>query len=76
MSLNNELLGYNQLSMADVTRINTVKSEFQKIGKLIEELESSTDVSLDKDWVKVAKLHAQQSAMALVRAITKPTTFA
>ena len=53
--------------------MNAVKSEAERIGLLVEELEANTD--LDARWVIIAKDHLQQGFMAAVRSIAKPTTF-
>ena len=65
--------GYRDLSEGEIKAMNAVKSEAERIGLLVEELEANTD--LDARWVSVAKDHLQQGFMAAVRSIAKPTTF-
>ena len=65
--------GYRDLSEGEIKVMNAVKSEAERIGLLVEELEANTD--LDARWVTIAKDHLQQGFMAAVRSIAKPTTF-
>lgn len=65
--------GYRDLSEGEIKTMNAVKSEAERIGLLVEELEANTD--LDARWVTIAKDHLQQGFMAAVRSIAKPTTF-
>ena len=65
--------GYRDLSEGEIKVMNAVKSEAERIGLLVEELEANTD--LDARWVSIAKDHLQQGFMAAVRSIAKPTTF-
>ena len=65
--------GYRDLSEGEIKAMNAVKSEAERIGLLVEELEANTD--LDAHWVSIAKDHLQQGFMAAVRSIAKPTTF-
>ena len=65
--------GYRDLSEGEIKAMNAVKSEAERIGLLVEELEANTE--LDARWVSIAKDHLQQGFMAAVRSIAKPTTF-
>ena len=65
--------GYRDLSEGEIKAMNAVKSEAERIGLLVEELEANTE--LDARWVIIAKDHLQQGFMAAVRSIAKPTTF-
>ena len=65
--------GYRDLSEGEIKAMNAVKSEAERIGLLVEELEANTD--LDARWVSIAKDHLQQGFMAAIRSIAKPTTF-
>jgi len=65
--------GYRDLSEGEIKAMNAVKSDAERIGLLVEELEDNTD--LDARWVAIAKDHLQQGFMAAVRSIAKPTTF-
>ena len=65
--------GYRDLSEGEIKAMNAVKSEAERIGLLVEELEANT--GLDTRWVIIAKDHLQQGFMAAVRSIAKPTTF-
>ena len=65
--------GYRDLSEGEIKAMSAVKSEAERIGLLVEELEANAD--LDARWVIIAKDHLQQGFMAAVRSIAKPTTF-
>ena len=65
--------GYRDLSEGEIKAMNVVKSEAERIGLLVEELEANAD--LNARWVTIAKDHLQQGFMAAVRSIAKPTTF-
>lgn len=60
------LKGYRTLTPAEVALANQVKSVGEMLGHVVEKLRSHPDI--DQRWV-------QTGIMALVRSITRPTTF-
>ena len=65
--------GYRDLSQVEVNAMNAIKEEANRVGLLIEELESNSD--LDQRWVAIAKTDLQKGFMAAVRSVAKPTSF-
>lgn len=65
--------GYRDLSEGEIKAMNAIKSEAERIGLLVEELEHNPD--LDRRWVAIAKTSLQQGFMAAVRSVAQPTTF-
>ena len=65
--------GYRDLSQAEIDAMNSVKSEGERLGALIEDLRNNP--SLDQRWVSIAETHLQQGIMAAIRSIAQPTTF-
>ena len=65
--------GYRDLSEGEISAMNAVKSEAERIGILFEELESNK--SLDQHWVSIAKSDIQKGFMSAIRAIAQPTSF-
>lgn len=65
--------GYRDLSEGEIKAMNAIKSEAERIGLLVEELEHNPD--LDQRWVAIAKTSLQQGFMAAVRSVAQPTTF-
>lgn len=65
--------GYRDLSQAEINAMNNIKALASKVGELITELETITDI--DRRWVSIAKTNLQQGFMAAVRAVAQPTTF-
>ena len=65
--------GYRDLSKAEIDAMNAVKTEAERVGILIEELEANQN--LDQRWVAIAKADLQKGFMAAVRSVAQPTTF-
>lgn len=65
--------GYRDLSQEEIDAMNAVKKEAERIGFLIEELESNKQ--LDQRWVAIAKTELQKGFMAAIRSVAQPTTF-
>ena len=65
--------GYRDLSQAEINAMNNIKALASKVGELLAELETITDI--DQRWVSIAKTNLQQGFMAAVRAVAQPTTF-
>lgn len=67
------ITGYRQLSAEEVELINAVKDFGDMTGKVCEKLEEGG--IHDQRWISIGRTHLQQGFMALIRAITKPTSF-
>ena len=65
--------GCSDLNEAQIKAINAIKSESNRIGLLIDEMESSSE--LDQHWVEQAKLMLQAGFMFAELSVTKKTTF-
>lgn len=65
--------GYRDLSQAEINAMNNIKALASKVGDLITELQTITDI--DQRWVSIAKTNLQQGFMSAVRAVAQPTTF-
>lgn len=68
-----KIKGYRDLSQAEIDAMNSVKSEGERLGLLIEEMRQNKN--LDQRWVSIAETHLQQGIMAAVRSIAKPESF-
>nr|WP_278987765.1 hypothetical protein [Plesiomonas shigelloides] len=68
-----KITGYRELNEAEINAMNAIKSESNRIGLLIEEMESNPE--LDQRWVEQAKNSLQAGFMFAVRSVAKPTTF-
>lgn len=68
-----KITGYRELNEAEINAMNAIKSESNRIGLLIEEMESNSE--LDQRWVEQAKNSLQAGFMFAVRSVAKPTTF-
>jgi hypothetical protein len=67
------IVGYRELSAEEVQQTNDIKELASIVGGLVGALLQHPDT--DKRWVSIGGTHLQQGFMALVRAVTKPTTF-
>lgn len=67
------LKGYRTLTPAEVALANQVKSVGEMLGHVVEKLRSHPDI--DQRWVSIGATDLQTGIMALVRSITRPTTF-
>lgn len=65
--------GYRDLSEQEITLMNQVKAEGERLRALIEELQSLG--TIDQEWVLDGKRNLQVGIMFLVRAIARPTSF-
>lgn len=68
-----KIKGYRDLSQAEINAMNNIKSHGEELSKLIEEMQSITDI--DQRWVSIAKTNLQQGIMAAVRAVAMPESF-
>ena len=67
------LKGYRTLTPQEVELANKVKTIGETLGHLVEKLRTVPD--LDQRWIAIGATDLQTGIMALVRAITRPTTF-
>jgi len=69
-----QILGYRELSQAEVYLMNTVKTQAVQVEALVEAVKRAGE-EIDPRWVAIARAHFQEGFMALTRSITRPTTF-
>jgi hypothetical protein len=67
------ITGYRELTHEEITLVNAVKGLAADCGNVIDELRK--DPNLDQRWVSIGATHLQQGFMAIIRGITRPTTF-
>lgn len=67
------LAGYRELSPEEVQLANLVKALAAEVGNAVDALRSNP--TLDQRWVSLGASDLQKGFMALVRSITRPTTF-
>lgn len=67
------IVGYRDLSQAEISAMNRVKEKGEEIGKLIEDLNEIEGIDLY--WIECAEKDLKVGFMELVRAIAQPTTF-
>lgn len=65
--------GYRELTQAEIEAVNAVKGLAVTVGNVIDELRKNPN--LDQRWVSIGTTHLQQGFMAVIRGITRPTTF-
>lgn len=71
-----KITGYRDLSAQEIEVVNEVKRLSQRVGDLVDGLARNPDgLDIDARWVSVGKTHLQQGFMALVRSVTRPTSF-
>lgn len=68
------ILGYRELSQAEIDLMNTVKTQAVQVEALIEAVRRAGE-EIDPRWLAIARTHLQEGFMALTRAITRPSTF-
>lgn len=82
------IVGYRQLTAADVALINEGNALAEQVGEYVQRLRDTgadlTDQNtgdtawggtLDQRWISIGATHLQQGFMALTRAIAKPESF-
>lgn len=67
------LKGYRTLSPEEIALANQVKAVAEQVGHVVDKLARCAD--FDQRWVAAGRTDLQKGFMALVRAITRPTTF-
>jgi hypothetical protein len=68
-----QIKGYRELTEYEIELMNEVKTKGEELGRLVDKLESKTD--LDQRWVEIGKTNLQTGLMALTRSIAQPTFF-
>lgn len=68
-----KITGYRDLTEGEITAVNAIKEEGERLQYLIEELEENSD--FDQRWVATAKTDLQKGIMSAVRAVTRPESF-
>ena len=69
-----KIKGCRDLSQQEIDAMNEIKAEGERLGALIEKLQSQGTL-LDQRWVAVGKTDLQKGIMALVRSVAQPTSF-
>lgn len=76
--------GYRDLSQAEIDLMNEIKAKAEECGNLASKLRllsmsappgETLAFQLDGRWVSIGTTHLQEGFMALVRSVTRPTTF-
>lgn len=73
-----KIKGYRDLSYEEITLMNEMKELGNKVGDLIDRLESRTkngNLNLDLRWLAIGKTDVQKGFMALIRSVAQPSTF-
>ena len=68
-----KITGYRELSETEISLMNEIKREGERLGSLIEKLKATEN--LDQRAVAVGKTDLQTGVMWLVRAVAQPTSF-
>lgn len=72
----NPILGYRTLSDDETALVNEIKAHAEQTKVLIERVMATANLPADSArWASIARTHLQQGFMALVRAVTRPSTF-
>ena len=67
-----EIIGYRELSQAEIDAMNRVKHLGVEVGALIEYLDN---LNADPRWLAIARTALQKGFMAATRSIAKPDFF-
>jgi len=68
-----KIIGYRDLTESEISLINEIKMEANRIGELVDKVIKLDDI--DKRWASIARTELQQGVMALIRAVANPETF-
>lgn len=75
------ITGYRSLSVKELALVNKLKAKAEEVRELLDTISWSTqggpqgDCIADGRWYHIGRTHLQEGFMAIVRSITKPTTF-
>lgn len=67
-----KIIGYRELSQAEIDLMNTIKAFGPQLQTLIDQLKA---VEAVPRWVSIGQTHLQQGLMALTRSVAKPEFF-
>lgn len=74
-----KIIGYRQLTEAEVALMNEGKALAEQCGAYIAKLRKltpeNTDDPLDQRWISIGTTDLQRGFMAVIRGIAQPTTF-
>jgi hypothetical protein len=70
-----KIVGYRQLSEAEVALMNEGKALAEQCGAFIEKLRVESRFGLDQRWISIGATQLQQGFMAVIRGIAQPSTF-
>lgn len=76
-----KIIGYRQLTEAEVALMNEGKALAEQCGAFVEKLRAcgmkteEVPAGLDQRWVSIGATDLQRGFMALIRSIAQPTTF-
>ena len=65
-----KIVGYRELSQAEIDTINSLKKLGLEIKEGIDELATLPEV--DQRWLAIGRTHMQEGLMAIIRSIAKP----
>lgn len=69
-----QISGYRDLTPADIDLMNEVKALGAKVGEITARIKELPET--DQRWLATGVTDLQKGFMSVIRAITKPTTFA
>ena len=67
-----KITGYRELSGDELALVNEIKELAESVGVMVNRLKVNDH---DQRWVSIGATDLQTGFMALIRSITKPTTF-
>jgi hypothetical protein len=73
-----QIKGYRELSEDEIRVMNAIKETAAVVGNFVDSLgslDSSSDFSIDKRWLSIARTDLQKGFMALTRCVAKPEFF-
>jgi hypothetical protein len=77
-----DIKGYRELSQEEIDLVNEIKAKAIEVGQLVDKLRvtkatpaKEEPTICDQRWVSIGNTDLQTGFMALVRSVTKPTTF-
>ena len=67
-----KIIGYRELSVEEVALVNEIKELSETVSEMVKRLKEN---DYDPRWVSIGATDLQTGFMALVRSVTKPTSF-
>lgn len=68
-----KIVGYRELTQAEIDLMNEIKEKGKALGALVESLRDNT--AIDQRWVSIGATDLQTGLMALTRAVARPEFF-